>query len=182
MSTSIFMFFKSCGRVEGMSRKGMSAPIIQDTSTPGNADTKGQHTKAKMPKLRLRDQMFVTQYLRNGHNATQAYLATKSKSKNILTAMTGASQTIRNPLVREAINNAMFGAGIDEHTVSHRISQQLRHEDPWISNEGIKHSIKILGLAAPAESHLTVDKRSVSITLSAEDSKALLKDLMKKSK
>lgn len=159
-------------------------PVINDSNDPSNTRTqvKPHHQKAQMPKLRIKDQLFVEEFIRNGRNATQAYLATKSRNGNYLTAMAQASETIRKPLIRDAIVAAMNKYGLNEDTVSHRISQQLRHEDPWISNEGIKHSIKILGLAAPAESHLTVDKRSVSITLSAEDSKALLKDLMKKSK
>jgi len=159
-------------------------PILKDSNDPSNTRTqvKPAHQKAQMPKLSLRDKLFVDAYISNGKNATQAYLATKSRNGNINTAYTGGSQTIRKPEIREAILYAMGCHGVNENTVSQRISQQLQHTDPWISNEGIKHSIKILGLAAPTESHLQVDKRSVNITLSAEDSKALLKDLMKKSK
>lgn len=159
-------------------------PTTASNDNPSQVSTQRRATKQSplLPKLRMKDQIFVNEYIKNGYNGTQAYLAVKSKGKNPNTARTEAYKNLQKPHIRQAIIDAMSKWGVDEDTVSQRISHQLSHRDPWISNEGIKHSCKILGLYAPTESHLQVDKRSVTVTLSAEDSKQLLKELMSKSK
>ena len=140
-------------------------------------------SRSLMPQLSIRDAAFVAAYTRNGGNATRAYLQTKAgPGIQMNSAQTQASVTLSKPIVREAIMMAMNVNGVNEEAVSKRISDQLSHTDSWTVNEGIKHSRAILGLDAPSESHMTVDKRSVNITVSGDEAKSLLKELISKSK
>lgn len=150
----------------------------------GKATAKAPSTSKQMPKLSLKDTAFVSAYINSGFNGKAAYKATRARSLDVKdsVAYSGASEHLRKPHIREAILMAMRANGVDESAVSKRIRDQLDHTDSWTVNEGIKHSIDILGLKAPTESHHTVDKRSINVNVSSEDAKLLLKDMITKSR
>lgn len=152
------------GGIEPKKRSAKSRGVL-----PFLKDLKPMHAK------------FVKEYIKSGGNQTQAYYNAYPNAR-LSTAGSNGHKLLKRADVREAVLQAMKIAGADEWTVSQRISDFLVSKDPWTVDRGITHSRAILGLDAPSESKVQIDKRSVNITLTAEESKQLLSTLIKNSK
>lgn len=122
-------------------------------------------------QLSPREQRFVAA-LSTGMPKYRAYQfsdPTKNMAPNSAAAV--ATEKLKQPKIKAAIVEAMQAAGCNEVTVAAKIARLLDgdlHKDATRAiDRGLVHARAILGLDAPKESHMVVDKRDIRITAAA---------------
>ena len=157
----------------------MSPPVNETKISKQTSKPSKRASLPELSALKPSYQKFVREYVKNGGNATRAYIAAKPNVSN-MTAGSNGPKLLGNTAVQRSIVALLDAHGATEENVSKRLSSMLHSEDAWTSDRGITHLRAIRGLDAPK--HVQIDKRSVNVTIKAEASRDALANLITKTK
>jgi hypothetical protein len=131
--------------------------------------TKRVSNTPAMDKLEPKDRVFLKHYLQTG-NKTQSMLQARPDLK-YGSAATIQGRLLKRVQVQDAMFEALDSAGLSGDKIAKSIANlfDCKYDKEQIRsvNNGLIHARAILGLDAPREQHIQVDKREIRITATA---------------